>query len=77
MQSYDCLVIMHILSRQCGEAPLCFLQGLAAEKHGCGAAWWFLTSEAALTTRLCVLQVQILSLKLKDTDTVCDTCITC
>lgn len=76
MQSYDCLIIMHSWSRQCAEAPLCFLQGLAAEQHGCGVVWWFVTSEAALTTRVCILQVQIISLKLKDADAECDTCLT-
>lgn len=51
MQSYDCLIIMHSWRRQCAEALLCFLQGLAAEQCGCGVVWWFVTSEAALTTK--------------------------
>lgn len=53
----------------------CFLQCLAAEKHGCGAVWWFVTSEATLTTGVCILELQIISTKLKATDTVCDTCL--
>lgn len=68
---------MHSTSRQCAEARLCFLQGLAAEQHGCGVVWWFVTSEAALTTRVCILQVEIISLKLKDADTEWDTYLTC
>ena len=75
MQSYDCLIITHSWSRQCAEAPLCFVQGHAAEQHGCGVVWWFVTSEAALTTRACVLHVQIISLKLKDADAKCDTAL--
>ena len=51
MQSYDCLIIRHGWSRQCAEALLCFLQGLAAEQRGCGVVRWFVTSEAALTTK--------------------------